>query len=198
MRPVVVFLALIFPIALCAAEKEAGLQNSQLLGVATDYQLGGSTSRAALVPEITSRDIERSRSRLSLPIKSAETVYSQREALLGGATLFVGEASSNGRDAVEMGTFLTNGTARAGVSVTYIERDASVSRSEVFLDYALTDQFSVGLYGILNSELDEDEAVPQLGLSAEYATEGGAFLLGGVADAADYNPVIGLSIGLRF
>ncbi len=198
MRPIAVILATICPLALDAGEHASGLTNSPLLEVAPDYQLGGAASLSALVPEFAPSKDTRSRSRLSLPIKSAETVYSQRKALLGGATLFFGETLSNGQDAVEMGTFLSNGTARAGVSVTYVERNASVSRSELFVDYALTDQFSVGLSGILNSEIDDDETVPQLGLSAEYSTDAGAFLQGGVADAADYDPVIGLSIGLRF
>ena len=120
------------------------------------------------------------------------------ETTLGGATLFMGEGLDSGRDAVQMGTFIRRGQARAGVSVTYLENEAEVSRSELFFDYSLTEQFSIGLSGILNAEISEDETVPQLGLSAEFATESGAFLQGGVSDASDYQPVIGVSIGLRF
>jgi hypothetical protein len=123
---------------------------------------------------------------------------SRSETVLGPATVFVSEGRDDGRDALELGTFLRRGQARAGLSVTYLETDAQVKRSELFVDYALSERFSVGLSGILDAELGDTEPVRQLGLNAEYSTSGGAFLQGGVAGAPDFDPVIGLSIGLRF
>ena len=164
-----------------------------------EFQLGGAVTRAAIAPDIEIIEDEPApRGRLSLPGTSPDSLQSQQTKSFGPATLFLGEGLDAGRDAVQLGTFLSRGAARAGVSVTYLEEEEEVSRSEVFIDYSLTERFSVGLSGILNSELNEDEAVPQLGLSAEFTTEGGAFLQGGVADAAEYDPVIGLSIGFRF
>ena len=116
---------------------------------------------------------------------------------MGPATLFMGEGRDEGRDALELGTYFSRGAARAGVSVTFLEQEEEVTRSEVFIDYALTEQFSVGISGILN-DIDAAGTVPQIGLSAEFATEGGAYFQGGVADAPELEPVFGLSVGFRF
>lgn len=196
MRQLIPILFLFMPSFASAAEKDPALQ-PQFLEVGPDFQLGGAVSRSALTaaPEETRQERQ---PRLSLPITPSDTTFSQMETTFGGATLFMGEGLDGGRDAVQMGTFIRRGQARAGVSVTYLENEAEVSRSELFFDYSLTEQFSIGLSGILNAEISEDETVPQLGLSAEFATESGAFLQGGVSDASDYQPVIGVSIGLRF
>lgn len=116
---------------------------------------------------------------------------------MGYATLFMGEGLDYGRDAVELGTYFSRGAARAGVSLTLLEQEEELARSEVFVDYSLTDRFSVGISGIFN-DIDTSDSVPQIGLSAEYATEGGAYLQGGVADAPELDPVFGLSVGFRF
>ena len=192
----VAIMIVFLPSALAAAETVAAAPDI-LLDESTDFRLGGSVTLEALAPQTTTAPVE-PRVRLTLPRTPSTTLGTQRETSLGAATLFLGEGMDSGRDAVQMGTFLSSGQARAGVSITYLEHEEEVSRSEVFLDYSVTERFSVGMSGILNSEIGADEPVPQLGLNAEYSTEGGAFLQGGVADAVDYDPIIGLSIGLRF
>ncbi|MEM7718538.1 MAG: hypothetical protein AAF222_04985 [Pseudomonadota bacterium] len=163
------------------------------------FRLGGAASRAAVAPSAPIvEDTTSSGARLSLPLDMLGDETARTESELGPATFFLSERLYDGRDAVEMGTFLSRGQARAGVSVTYLENEANLARSELFVDYAITKQLSVGLSGILNAEPGDTDPVRQLGVNAEYATEGGAFVQGGVAGAVDYDPVIGLSIGLRF
>ena len=166
----------------------------------SQFQLGGAATRSALVPDIDLSEETNAapRRRLALPISPDRIQRAQQSTTIGAATLFVGESVSDGRDALQMGTFLRRGHARAGVSVTYLEEDEEVTRSELFLGYSVTNNFSVGLSGILNSGMEEDTTVPQVGLSAEYSTDSGAYLQGGFADAADFEPVFGLSLGFRF
>lgn len=194
MRLIVVIVSVLLPCGVAAQVVDLTAPGLRAVQDSSEFQLGGATMRLALVPDVIEQEIA-PRPALILP---QSNIQSQRETTLGPATIFLGEGLDGGRDAVEMGTFLSSGAARAGFSVTYLEHEEEVSRSEVFLDYSVTDRFSVGLSGILNAQIEENETVPQLGLSAEYATEGGAFLQGGVANASDYDPVIGMSIGLRF
>lgn len=199
MRPFIAFIALCGP-ALCWANP-ALAQSTEARGFADEgeFRLGGAATRAAIAPTAPiPQDDEPSSPRLALPLGMSLDEYSRTESSLGPATLFVSEGVDSGRDALELGTFLSRGQARAGVSVTYLEAEAQVARSELFLDYAVTEQFSIGLSGILDSDTNRNEQVRQLGVNAEFATSMGAFVQGGVASAADYDPVIGLSVGLRF
>lgn len=195
MRPVVFFACLTAPTALVAAEPAP---KSQTVGT-QEFHLGGAAAaRSSVVPEadLTPLAEPSSPGRLTLPL-SLDGFQAQDVGTMGPATLFMGEGQDDGRDAFELGTYLSRGAARAGVSVTFLEEDEEVTRSEVFLDYALTEQLSVGISGIMN-DLDGSTTVPQIGLSAEFATEGGAYLQGGVADAPELDPVFGLSVGFRF
>ncbi len=196
MRPFILCLTLFLP---CQAMAQAIFPPEDgSIEKSSDYQLGGAATRAATVSSPVVESENEGLSRLSFPLRNSLDESSRTEHTLGLATVFVSEGLDAGRDALEMGTFLTRGQARAGVSVTYLETELEVARSELFVDYSLTEQFSVGVSGILDAELGETEPVRQLGLNAEYSTLGGAFVQGGVAGAADYEPVIGLSVGLRF
>lgn len=196
-RPVLIAFGLIVPSALVAAEPapraEATVAPSQV------FQLGGAAARA--VPEIDLSAPPKSdtpaQRRLSLPL-TLDGFRAEDVATMGPATIFMGEGLDEGREAVELGTYLSRGQARAGVSVTILEQDEELARSEVFVDYSVTENFSVGISGIFNELETANDTVPQIGLSAEYATEGGAFLQGGVADAPELDPVFGLSVGFRF
>lgn len=199
MRPFIACLAF-SALALCWFDLAAA-QSIETRDFADDgeFRLGGAASRAATVADAPLvQDEDLSAPRLALPLGISLDDGSRTESVFGPATLFVSEGVDSGRDALELGTFLSRGQARAGVSVTYLETEAQVARSELFLDYAVTEQFSIGLSGILDSEVNKDEPVRQLGLNAEFATSGGAFVQGGFAGAEDYDPVIGLSVGLRF
>lgn len=196
MRPFILCLTLLMPShgwaqALLVAE-ERSLESS------SEFQLGGAATLAATVPSPAVEPEEEPLPRLSFPLRGALEQTSRKERSLGPATVFVSEGLDAGRDAFELGTFLSRGQARAGLSVTYLEAESELARSELFVDFSLTEQFSVGVSGIFDSELGETEPVRQIGLNAEYATSGGTYVQGGVAGAADYNPIIGLSVGLRF
>lgn len=164
-----------------------------------DFRLGGAATRAARTPDlppVTTK--ERGGLRLPFIVPSSQNMPASRQRILGQATMFLNEGLDFGRDALQMGTFLRRGAARAGLSVMLLEEDNSVSQSSIFVDYALSDQFSIGLAGILGTEIGDDEDIQQFGLNAEISTEGGAFFQGGITGAENYDPVIGLSIGLRF
>lgn len=197
MRPFIIALFLLFP-AVGWAQGMFPEKNESDMAEAGDFQLGGAATRASRVATSPLKSLDVSVPRLSLPLATGLEERSRTERALGAAIFFVSEGLDAGRDALELGTFLRRGQARAGLSVTYLETAAELARSELFVDYALTEQFSVGVSGILDAELGVTEPVRQLGLSAEFETNGGAYVQGGVAGAADYNPVIGLSVGLRF
>ncbi len=193
MRPFIVCLTLLTP---CQVWAQAA--GGRVLEPGSEFQLGGAATLAATVAPPPMEIEEDTLPRLSFPLRSALEEFTRRESSLGAATVFVSEGLDAGRDALELGTFLTRGQARAGLSVTYLESESELARSELFFDYSLTEQLSVGLSGILDSELGETEPVRQFGFNAEYATSGGTYVQGGVAGAADYDPIIGLSVGLRF
>ncbi len=196
MRPFIVSLTLLTP---CHAWAQASFSAGDgALEQSSEFQLGGAATLAATVASPALEVEDEPLPRLSFPLRSALEESSRTEHSLGAATVFVSEGLDAGRDALELGTFLSRGQARAGLSVTYLEAESEVARSEVFVDFSVTEEFSVGLSGILDSELGETEPVRQLGLNAEYATSSGTYVQGGVAGAADYNPIIGLSVGLRF
>lgn len=201
MRLLIAALAVIPPLAVHGQEGETSL-TLPAYDPETEFELGGAASRSALVEEISSPegDPVPPQPRLTLPRSPGDQALDLQEASLGPATFFVGSGRDSGRDAVQMGTFVSRGGARAGLSVTYLSREEEVSRSELFVDYALNQQLSVGVSGILNTEIDSEDPVPQLGVSAEYSSVGGsAYLQGGVAAGSEeYDPVIGVSIGLRF
>ena len=170
------------------------------LALKNDYRFGGATDRSGLGPAPSAGNGNSKRPpRLSLPIRlPSNEVVNRREASLGAATVYVTEGFDVGRDAFELGTFVSNRQARAGLSVTYVEGNAQIARSELFIDYAFSERFTVGLSGTIDAQIDDTQRVRQLGLNAEYATSSGTYVQGGIAGTADYVPVIGLSVGLRF
>ena len=120
------------------------------------------------------------------------------ETALGHLSVFGSEAREDGRDVLRLGTALTRGKTTTGISLTYRDEELA-TRSEVFVDYALSDAFSVGVSGIVSSDgATEKDPVARLGVSAAYSLDSGTFLQGAIADAPDTSPVIGLSVGLRF
>lgn len=199
MRPVFISAILCLPGLAFAQSAPSLAEVGETVPSVGDFQLGGAASRAAIVATAPVTEIEPQRpARISLPLSLTREETARTERTFGPATLFVSDGFESGREALELGTFLSRGQATAGLSVTYLEQDRELARSEVFLDYAITDRFSVGLSGILDAEQSDGEPLRQLGVSAEFATSAGNYIQGGFAGAPDYDPVIGLSIGLRF
>ena len=160
------------------------------------YELGGAVKRAARIPK-TLPVPSQPRAALSLPLTPVNST--RRETNIAGIVIFADQGWDDGRDAFRLGTAYTQGSATAGVSVTYLDEGAEISRSELYVDYALSQNITVGLAGILDSDFQsEDSPIPQLGLNAAYSTEGGAFLEGGISEAKSSVPVFGVSVGLRF
>lgn len=199
MRPFMFILSFCLPCLAFGQDTLGTERTANALMKNTEYRLGGAATRSATVATAPVTEADSSQNmRLTLPTGLSMEETSRRESSVGPATVFLAEGLNAGREAVELGTFLSRGQARAGVSVTYLETEAEVARSELFLDYALTEQFSIGVSGILDTELRETEPVRQLGLNAEFSTSGGAYVQGGVAGASDFDTVVGLSVGLRF
>ena len=166
-----------------------------------DYQLGGAATRAALPPQQKNAFAapEQSRLRLSVPRLIRETSETIQRTAMGGLRVYFGEGWDDGQDVFQLGTALTRGQTTAGVSVTYEDGSQELTSSELYIDYAITERFSVGVSGIFNEDVTEDSnPVPQLGLSAELTSPNGTYFQGGVSDTADNTPIFGLAIGLRF
>ena len=167
-----------------------------------DYQLGGAATRSARLPEQRAAvppSATQPRLRLSVPRLIRETGETIQRTAFGGLRIYFGEGWDDGQDVFQLGTALTRGQTTAGVSVTYEDGTQEMTSSELYIDYAVTERFSVGVSGIFNEDVTQDSApVPQLGLSAELTSPNGSFFQGGIADTADNTPIFGLAIGLRF
>ncbi len=164
------------------------------------FQLGGAISRAALPPaDLLAAPSESPRLRLSAPRLIRETSEMMQRTTYGGLRFYFGEAWTEGEDVFQLGTAITRGQTTAGVSVIYEEDQQDLTNSELYLDYALTDQLSIGISGMLSDDVTENASpVPQLGLNAAITSANGTFLQGGVADTGENAPVFGVAIGLRF
>ena len=168
---------------------------------ALGYELGGAAMLAARAPEA------------AIQVRPQVNVLSPRypdrvpTALLGAPistttfgdiSVFGGEDKEDGQNVLRLGTALTRGRTTTGLSITYRD-ELTPSRSEVFVDYALSDTVRVGLSGIFTEDAEApDDPVARLGLSAAIALDTGAFIQGGIADAPDEQPVFGLALGLKF
>lgn len=166
-----------------------------------EYELGGAAIFAATLPrggQLHRSDPEADDFRF--PDIAPDTLLNGGTSYtpLGEVSIFGGERSEDGRDVVRFGTALTRGRTTTGVSISYGE-DEAATRSELFVDYALTESFSFAVSGIVSEEGgNAPEAVTRLGLSAAFATGKGNFVQGGIANAPDRSPVFGVSVGLRF
>ena len=166
------------------------------------YELGGAATKEARLPG--PRETPDSAPAADDPFRFPERVPSTllgdapAGVAIGALSVFGSEERGDGRDVLRLGTALTSGRTTTGVSFSY-DDDWASTRSEVFVDYALTDAFSVGLSGILTDDGDTAaDPIARLGLSAAWSLESGSFVQGGVADAPDTSAVFGVSLGLRF
>ncbi len=196
---IALFLILAAGTAWAEAEGQIGSLLSNLNG-GTEYQLGGAIERSATVPAPgLTLSPEKPRLKFSVPRLFREQGGSIKETAFGKLRVFFGEGWNEGRDVFHLGTAFTRGQATAGVSVTYQNEIEELSSSELYLDYALTENFSIGVSGILNEPGDPaEDRQPQFGLNAELSTSGGTFLRGGITGAQESDPSFGLAIGLRF
>lgn|GEM_PF-2401539 len=169
-----------------------------LPATSSDFQLGGSTSRTAIAPDSPLKKPSIPTLKLAMPSLMRETSISKRKTAFGGLSITFGE-SWDGREIYHLGTALTRGQTTAGVKVTYEDGQSDFTSSELFVDYALSESFSLGVSGALSNSLTSDaDPVPYLGINAEISGNNGAFLQGGVADVDDDSPVFGLAIGFKF
>ena len=174
--------------------------NPAQIAETSNFQLGGAVARASLPPaNLLAAPPQGTRLRISVPRLIRETSETIRRTAFGGVRIYFGEAWTEGEDVFQLGTALTRGQTTAGISVTYEDESQDLTSSELYLDYALTERFRVGISGILSNDVTEDASpVPQLGLNAELSSSTGTFLQGGIADSRDNTPVFGVAIGLRF
>ena len=170
-------------------------------GPEMEFELGGSANLAArLTPEDNISGSTDNQTGFRYPVIPPVSLLTAAGHSYdpGDLSVFGGGETQDGEDVLRLGSALTRGRTTTGISVTY-GSERQRTRSEVFLDYAVTDSFSVGLSGILAQDGRRTEKpLARLGISAAYTLEDGSFLQGGVANAPDTDPVLGLSLGFRF
>ncbi len=111
--------------------------------------------------------------------------------------VFGGAESSGSEDYFRLGSEVTTGAATAGVDLTYQPEQRSLSRSQIYVDYALNDRITLGLAG-LRDEAPDADPINRLGMSAAFTTQSGSYVQGGVAGAPDEDALFDLAIGFRF
>ena len=198
LRTVVFSLAvLLWPVGVAAqAIPDTVLDNADM-----EYELGGAAQMSLVDP--TASDLTKStasKEPFRYPYRPPSTLLrdGQTNIFLGQLSVFGRKDLEDGRDVLRLGTALTRGKTTTGLSLTYRDEELA-TRSELFVDYALTESVTVGVSGILSSEeSSEEDPVARLGISAAYSLSSGTFLQGAIADAPDESPIFGLSVGLRF
>ncbi len=183
------------------AQSSLGFESRESFATTPDlnnYRLGGSADSAAGNDEPASRSLSVPTLRLSIPTLVEETSITKHKTPFGGLAVIFGESWS-GRDIFHLGTALTRGQTTAGVKVSYEDGQQDRTSSELFVDYALSERFSLGLSGVLSDNLEQGSTpVPQIGVNAEVTSENGLFLQGAIADAEENNPIFGWAIGFKF
>lgn len=172
-----------------------------LRGADVQYELGGAAQMSVAAPslrKLTASSAPAEPFRYPYRPPSSLLRDGRSDTALGELSVFGREDREDGRDVLRLGTALTRGRTTTGLSLTYRDEELA-ARSELFVDYALSDVFTVGVSGILSSDASEDEdPVARLGVSAAYSLQSGTFLQGAISDARDSSPEFGLSVGLRF
>ena len=192
------FAILLAPAVACAQSLSADL-STNASGV--QYELGGSAMLASRAPDVfepakPDRNTLAPRFPDRIPIQLVGDTVGITS--FGEISVFGGEDVEEGQDTLHLGTALTRGRTTTGISITYRD-EMTPSRSEVFVDYALSENISVGVSGILSEDAETpDESVARFGLSAAYASTSGTFIQGGFADAPNESAVFGLAVGLKF
>lgn len=165
------------------------------------YELGGAAQMAMVnpsSPNLTERVTPKEPFRYPYRPPSSLLQDGRSNTALGELSVFGREDREDGRDVLRLGTALTRGKTTTGLSLTYRDEQLA-TRSEVFVDYALTEAFTVGVSGILSNEIaSEEDPVAKIGISAAYSLDDDTFLQGAFENAPDASPVFGLSVGLRF
>lgn len=176
-------------------------QDSVAAARVESYQLGGSTVAAAHSPATTAvEEPARINSTFLFPTPLPPALYDESwgQTRLGQIAVYGAEEHPGDEEVLRLGTTLTRGRATTGLTIAY-QDSTDASQSELFVDYALTQNFSVGVSGIVSDNGGaDDDMIGRLGVSAAYSGTPGTFVRGGIADAPDESPVFGLSFGLSF
>jgi len=117
---------------------------------------------------------------------------------LDNIAVYGGAESDGDEDRFRLGTEMTRGIATAGVDVLRSNEDEGRTLSQVYLGLAVTPNVSLGLSGLRDTLVASDTTDTRFGLGASIATEGGAFIRGGVDGVTSDDPAFGLSVGFEF
>mgnify|MGYP001815178572 CR=1 FL=1 len=110
-----------------------------------------------------------------------------------------GGAESDGEEQrFRLGTEITQGIATAGVDLLKSNEDQGRTLSQIYLGLAVTPNVSLGVSGLRDTLQSTDRTDTRLGLGASIATQGGAFIAGGVDGVTSDDPAFGLSVGFEF
>ena len=200
-RPLRTFIAILFLTALPSAlVAQVMSDDTGIEGIST-IDIGRSTSETVTglaplsMPYATDRRTTFSfmERRAPSPVKTESTSFS-----LGDLTLFAGETSLRGEDAVRIGTSLAHGRTTTGFSLTY-SGEETIGEPELFVDYLVTHSLQLGLSGGLTELTASDgEKVGRFGLTAAFDVGNNTLIQGEISDTLHTRPEIGIALGLKF
>ena len=202
LRPIAFSLLLLFPVY---AQAESADPISRTSSATLTYSLGGAAQFDARTPtpskaQLSAPTDSNGFSLLQLPgiPNNIGADVARHETILGDVTVFRRENRFAGAEVMQFGTTLTRGRTTTGLEMAYTDSSTS-SRSEVFVDYAMTNSFSLGVAGIL-AETNDEDTYPKagVGLRASVDFANGPSLRGDISSPVASDPVFGLSLGFQF
>lgn len=111
-------------------------------------------------------------------------------------SIFGGSETSVAGDVYHLGGEASRGPATAGVGVALAEGDPANATSRIYLDLAVSETVTLGVSGLLASEVDGISG--RVGVGAAWTGDNGSFLSGGVSATEEVDAVFDMSVGLRF
>ena len=117
---------------------------------------------------------------------------------LDNIAVYGGAESDGDEQRFRLGTEMTRGITTAGVDVLRSNEDEGRTLSQVYLGLAVTSNVSLGVSGLRDTLDAADTTDTRFGLGASIATQGGAFIRGGVDGFTSDDPACGVSVGFEF
>lgn len=150
------------------------------------FSLGTSFHRTDEVDDISILGLA---GRLDLPTPAGL----DRVAVYGGAE------TDGSTDRLRLGTEVSRGRAVVGLDMLRDNGEDGYSLGQVYVGVTPTPEITLGISGArqFSSEVTDEDAT-RFGLGASYNTGDGAFVRGGIADAAGEEPAFDLSVGFQF
>lgn len=121
-----------------------------------------------------------------------------RLPVVDSIAVYGGAESDGDEQRFRLGTEMIRGITTAGVDVLRSNEDEGRTLSQIYLGLAVTSNVSLGVSGLRDTIDATDITDTRFGLGASIATDGGAFIRGGVDGFTSDDPAFGLSVGFEF